>query len=247
MIRAHQEVSARGARQRAIELLRLVGIPQPERRVDDFPHQFSGGMRQRAMIAMALANNPKLLIADEPTTALDVTVQAQIIDLMQSLQKELHTTIIMVTHDLGVVADIADKVIVMYAGRAVEEADRRTLFYRAHHPYTRGLMGSLPGKRGTRERLNPISGQPPSLIRIPSGCPFHPRCPFVMDRCLTEEPPLMDVGTEEGHESACWLPPDLVGFDRQVDVRRWTAAEADRKGRARVLARGRALTAEPAS
>jgi oligopeptide/dipeptide ABC transporter ATP-binding protein len=199
------------------------------------------------MIAMALANNPKLLIADEPTTALDVTVQAQIIDLMQSLQKELHTTIIMVTHDLGVVADIADKVIVMYAGRAVEEADRRTLFYRAHHPYTRGLMGSLPGKGGTRERLNPIAGQPPSLIRIPSGCPFHPRCPFVMDRCLTQEPPLIDVGTEEGHESACWLPPDLVGFDRQVDARRWTAAEADRTGRARVLARGRALTAEPAS
>ncbi|TMF55315.1 MAG: ABC transporter ATP-binding protein [Chloroflexi bacterium] len=247
MIRAHQEVSARAARLRAVELLRLVGIPQPERRVDDFPHQFSGGMRQRAMIAMALANNPKLLIADEPTTALDVTVQAQIIDLMQSLQKELGTTIIMVTHDLGVVADIADKVIVMYAGRAVEEADRRTLFYRAHHPYTRGLMGSLPGKGGTRERLNPIAGQPPSLIRIPSGCPFHPRCPFVMDRCLREEPPLLDVGTEEGHQSACWLPPDLVGFDRQVDARRWTAAEADRTGRARVLAKGRALTAEPAS
>ena len=166
---------------------------------------------------------------------------------MQSLQKELGTTIIMVTHDLGVVADIADKVIVMYAGRAVEEADRRTLFYRAHHPYTRGLMGSLPGKGGTRERLNPIAGQPPSLIRIPSGCPFHPRCPFVMDRCLREEPPLLDVGTEEGHQSACWLPPDLVGFDRQVDARRWTAAEADRTGRARVLAKGRALTAEPAS
>jgi len=236
MIRAHQEVPAAEARRRAIELLRLVGIPQPDRRVDDFPHQFSGGMRQRAMIAMALANDPKLLIADEPTTALDVTVQAQIIDLMQSLQKELGTTIIMVTHDLGVVADIADKVIVMYAGKAVEEADRRTLFYRAHHPYTRGLMGSLPGKGGAHERLNPIIGQPPSLIRIPSGCPFHPRCPFVMDRCLVEEPPLLDVGTDAGHRSACWLPADLTGFDRQVDERRMIAAEAVRTGRARALA-----------
>ena len=238
MIRAHQDLSARAARTRAIELLRLVGIPQPERRIDDFPHQFSGGMRQRAMIAMALANSPKLLIADEPTTALDVTVQAQIIDLMQSLQRELGTTIIMVTHDLGVVADIADDVIVMYAGKAVEKADRRTLFYRAHHPYTRGLMGSLPGKEGAaHERLNPIEGQPPSLIRIPSGCPFHPRCPFVMDRCLTDEPPLLEVGTDDDHSSACWLPSDLTGFDRDVDERRWIAAEARRSGRARTMSR----------
>ncbi len=244
MIRAHQDVSARAARQRAIELLRLVGIPQPERRVDDFPHQFSGGMRQRAMIAMALANTPKLLIADEPTTALDVTVQAQIIDLMRSLQRELGTTIIMVTHDLGVVADIADEVIVMYAGKAVEKADRRTLFYRGHHPYTRGLMGSLPGKGGAHERLNPIEGQPPSLIRIPAGCPFHPRCPFVMDRCLTDEPPLRDVGADDDHSSACWLPPDLTGFDREVDERRWVAAEAHRSGRARTMSRRLALTPE---
>lgn len=247
MIRAHQHVSARAARQRAIELLRLVGIPQPERRVDDFPHQFSGGMRQRAMIAMALANNPKLLIADEPTTALDVTVQAQIIDLMRSLQREFGTTIIIVTHDLGVVADIADQVIVMYAGKAVEEADRRTLFYRAHHPYTRGLMGSLPGKGGAHERLNPIPGQPPSLIRIPAGCPFHPRCPFVMDRCLTEEPPLLDVGADENHRSACWLPRDLTGFDRQVDERRWSSAEAHRTGRARAMSKRLALAPEKAS
>ena len=236
MIRAHQDISARAARLRAIELLRLVGIPQPERRVDDYPHQFSGGMRQRAMIAMALANTPKLLIADEPTTALDVTVQAQIIDLMQSLQRELGTTIIMVTHDLRVVADIADEVIVMYAGKAVEKADRRTLFYRAHHPYTRGLMGSLPGKGAAHERLNPIQGQPPSLIRIPKGCPFHPRCPFVMDRCLTEEPQLIKVGVDEDHRSACWLPPDLIGFDRQVDEQRWVVAEAQRSGRARTMA-----------
>jgi oligopeptide/dipeptide ABC transporter ATP-binding protein len=247
MIRAHQDLSARAARTRAIELLRLVGIPQPERRVDDYPHQFSGGMRQRAMIAMALANSPKLLIADEPTTALDVTVQAQIIDLMQSLQRELGTTIIMVTHDLGVVADIADEVIVMYAGKAVEKADRRTLFYRAHHPYTRGLMGSLPGKGEAHERLNPIEGQPPSLIRIPSGCPFHPRCPFVMDRCLTDEPPLIDVGSDDGHSSACWLPPALTGFDRGVDERRLLAAEAHRSGRARTLARRLAPVPERAS
>ncbi|MGA7911592.1 MAG: ABC transporter ATP-binding protein [Candidatus Dormiibacterota bacterium] len=247
MIRAHQDVSAKAARRRAIELLRLVGIPQPERRVDDFPHQFSGGMRQRAMIAMALANTPKLLIADEPTTALDVTVQAQIIDLMQGLQRELGSSIIMVTHDLGVVADIADDVIVMYAGRAVEKADRRTLFYRAHHPYTRGLMGSLPGKGGAHERLNPIEGQPPSLIRIPHGCPFHPRCPFVMDRCLTDEPPLLEVGSDEDHLSACWLPPDLTGFDRQVDDRRWTAAEAHRSGRARAMASRLAPAPERAS
>ncbi|HEV3101895.1 MAG TPA: ABC transporter ATP-binding protein [Candidatus Dormibacteraeota bacterium] len=247
MIRAHQKVSARAARQQAIELLRLVGIPQPERRVDDFPHQFSGGMRQRAMIAMALANSPKLLIADEPTTALDVTVQAQIIDLMQSLQRELGTTIIMVTHDLGVVADIADDVIVMYAGKAVEKADRRTLFYRAHHPYTRGLLGSLPGKGGPNERLNPIEGQPPSLIRIPAGCPFHPRCPFVMDRCLTDEPPLLDVGSDDDHSSACWLPPDLTGFDRHVDERRWTAAEAHRSGPARAMSRRLALAPERVS
>src|ERR1700736_1994301 len=247
MIRAHQDISARAARLRAIELLRLVGIPQPERRIDDYPHQFSGGMRQRAMIAMALANSPKLLIADEPTTALDVTVQAQIIDLMQSLQRELGTTIIMVTHDLGVVADIADEVIVMYAGKAVEKADRRTLFYRAHHPYTRGLMGSLPGKGAAHGRLNPIQGQPPSLIRIPSGCPFHPRCPFVMDRCLTDEPSLLDVGVDPDHRSACWLPPDLTGFDRQVDDRRWTAAEADRTGRARAMSRKLALAPETAS
>ncbi len=247
MIREHQNVSPREARHRAVELLRMVGIPQPERRVNDYPHQFSGGMRQRAMIAMALANDPKLLIADEPTTALDVTVQAQIIDLMQSLQRELGTTIIMITHDLGVVADIADEVIVMYAGKAVERASRRTLYYRAHHPYTRGLMGSLPGKGGARERLKPIAGQPPSLIRIPSGCPFHPRCPFVMDRCLTEEPPLLKVGTDDGHQSACWLPPDLIGFDRQTDDRRWTAAEAARTGRVRRLAGQLAATAERAS
>jgi peptide/nickel transport system ATP-binding protein len=248
MIRAHQPLSHDQARKRAIELLKLVGIAQPDRRVDDYPHQFSGGMRQRAMIAMALANNPKLLIADEPTTALDVTVQAQIIDLMQSLQKELGTTIIMITHDLGVVADIADEVIVMYAGKAVERADRRALYYQGHHPYTRGLMASLPGKAGAHERLHPITGQPPSLIQLPSGCPFHPRCPFVMNRCLTDEPPLLDVGAEKGHRSACWLPAEVTGFDRQVDERRWAFAEGNRSGRAAQLGRRYgALTPERAS
>jgi oligopeptide/dipeptide ABC transporter ATP-binding protein len=245
MIRAHQNVSNDQARKRSIELLKLVGIPQPDRRIDDYPHQFSGGMRQRAMIAMALANDPKLLIADEPTTALDVTVQAQIIDLMQSLQREFGTTIIMITHDLGVVADIADDVIVMYAGKPVERADRKTLYYKGHHPYTRGLMGSLPGKAGIHERLRPIAGQPPSLIQIPSGCPFHPRCPFVMNRCLTDEPPLLDVGVEEGHRSACWLPAELTGFDHQVDERRWAAAEGNRTGRAAQLGRRHSFAASP--
>ncbi|MDP9166762.1 MAG: ABC transporter ATP-binding protein, partial [Actinomycetota bacterium] len=185
MIQAHEEISTKEAAKRAVELLGLVGIPQPDRRVDDYPHQFSGGMRQRAMIAMALALNPRLLIADEPTTALDVTVQAQIIDLIERLQAEFNTAVIMITHDLGVVADIADQVMVMYAGKPVEFADRRTLYYRPHHPYTKGLIESIPSAEGERGRLTPIQGQPPSLINLPGGCSFHPRCPFVMDQCLT--------------------------------------------------------------
>ena len=204
MIRVHEDVSRAKARQRAIELLGLVGIPRPERRVDDYPHQFSGGMRQRAMIAMAVALNPKVLIADEPTTALDVTVQAQIIDLMRRLQAEFGTAIILITHDLGLVAEIAEDVLVMYAGRAMERADRRTLFYRPHHPYTRGLLASLPAKGATGERLTPIAGLPPSLIRLPGGCPFHPRCPEVLPRCATDVPPLRELAP--GHSSACWLP-----------------------------------------
>ncbi len=203
MIRLHEPASRRQAHQRAIELLGLVGIPQPARRVDDYPHQFSGGMRQRAMIAMAVALNPRLLIADEPTTALDVTVQAQIVDLMRRLQQEFGTAIVMITHDLGLLAEIADDVLVMYAGRAMETADRRTLYYDPHHPYTRGLLASLPAQGGTRERLTPIPGLPPSLIQLPSGCPFHPRCSEAFGRCLREDPPLLDVG--EGHRSACWL------------------------------------------
>jgi oligopeptide/dipeptide ABC transporter ATP-binding protein len=205
MIRLHESVSKRRAHARAIELLGLVGIPQPARRVDDYPHQFSGGMRQRAMIAMAVALNPQLLIADEPTTALDVTVQAQIVDLMRRLQEEFGTAIVMITHDLGLLAEIADDVLVMYAGRAMETADRRTLYYAPHHPYARGLLASLPAQGGTRERLTPIPGLPPSLIQLPSGCPFHPRCAEVMGRCVKEDPPLLRVGDD--HASACWLPP----------------------------------------
>jgi peptide/nickel transport system ATP-binding protein len=207
MIRAHdQSISKDRARVRAAELLRLVGIPRPDKRIDDFPHQFSGGMRQRAMIAMAVALNPKLLIADEPTTALDVTVQAQVLQVMKRLQEEFGTAIIMITHDLGVIADVADDVVVMYAGKAMEKADRNTLFYRHHNPYTEGLLLSLPAVGEERERLHPIPGQPPSLITLPQGCPFRPRCPYAFDKCI-DEPPLIEVSGPE-HVSACWLPTD---------------------------------------
>jgi oligopeptide/dipeptide ABC transporter ATP-binding protein len=206
----HHEISKAKARERAVELLRLVGIPQPDRRVDDFPHQFSGGMRQRAMIAMAMSLNPKLLIADEPTTALDVTVQAQVLQVMRRLQEEFGTAIILITHDLGVVAEVADDVVVMYAGSTMEKADRYETFGAPHHPYTEGLLQSLPAYGGERERLRPIPGQPPSLINLPGGCPFHPRCPYVMDRCRAEMPPLFEVGGNLAHTSACWLSRDLV-------------------------------------
>ncbi|HZC99924.1 MAG TPA: ABC transporter ATP-binding protein [Actinomycetes bacterium] len=206
-MRAHEKISKKDARDRAIDLLRLVGIPRPERRVDDFPHQFSGGMRQRAMIAMALSLDPAVLIADEPTTALDVTVQAQILDLLERLQEEFNTAIIMITHDLGVVADMADTVLVMYAGRPVEVADRRSAYYGPHHPYTWGLLQSLPsvGAEHIHERLRPIKGLPPSLIRLPSGCKFHPRCPYVMDVCVKEEPGLLPAAGNGVHLSACHL------------------------------------------
>ena len=210
MIRLHDHAMSKAqARARAVDLLRLVGIPQPDRRVDDFPHQFSGGMRQRAMIAMAMALNPALLIADEPTTALDVTVQAQVLQVMKTLQHEFGTAIIMITHDLGVIADLADEVIVMYAGAVMEPADRRTIFFANHHPYTEGLLESLPAYGADPERLRPIPGQPPSLINLPSGCPFHPRCPYVMDRCRTEVPHLHPVAAHPAHLSACWLPHDI--------------------------------------
>jgi len=207
MIRAHLPASRQDARRRAIDLLGLVGIPRPDRRVDDYPHQFSGGMLQRAMIAMALALEPRLLIADEPTTALDVTVQAQIIRLIQRLQKELGMAMIMITHDLGVIAGVADDVMVMYAGQVMERATRHGLFRQPSHPYTEGLLRSLPRvKTGAGEnRLASIPGQPPSLIGPPKGCPFHPRCPQVMDRCSIERPPFLAVRGTDAHESACWL------------------------------------------
>jgi peptide/nickel transport system ATP-binding protein len=209
MILAHEKMSKKDANDRAIELLRLVGIPRPERRVDDYPHQFSGGMRQRAMIAMALALDPAVLIADEPTTALDVTVQAQVLDLIERLQDEFGTAILMITHDLGVVADIADDVLVMYGGKPVEVADRRTAYYGPHHPYTWGLLQSIPsaGAEHTGDQLRPIKGMPPSLINLPTGCSFHPRCPYVMDVCKKEEPQLLPAAvTGNGaHLSACHL------------------------------------------
>jgi peptide/nickel transport system ATP-binding protein len=209
MILAHEKTSKKDARDRSIELLRLVGIPRPERRVDDYPHQFSGGMRQRAMIAMALALDPAVLIADEPTTALDVTVQAQVLDLIERLQDEFGTAIIMITHDLGVVADFADDVLVMYGGKPVEVADRRTAYYGPHHPYTWGLLQSIPsaGAEHTGDQLRPIKGMPPSLINLPTGCSFHPRCPYVMDVCKKDEPHLLPaaVAGNGAHLSACHL------------------------------------------
>jgi peptide/nickel transport system ATP-binding protein len=213
MIRAHNKTSKAEARERSIELLRRVGIPRPDRRVDDFPHQFSGGMRQRAMIAMAMALDPVLLVADEPTTALDVTVQAQVLEVMANLQAEFGTALVLITHDLGVVADVADEVVVMYAGTVLERAPRRELFYHHHHPYTEGLLGSLPVENDMRRRLSPIAGSPPSLIRPPVGCPFHPRCPYAFDRCRTETPPPRTVDANESHQSACWLPLDAAGRD----------------------------------
>ncbi|MFI9597339.1 ABC transporter ATP-binding protein [Nonomuraea sp. NPDC052265] len=230
LIRVHTPGTRRAeARKRAVELLGLVGIPRPDRRVDDYPHQFSGGMRQRAMIAMSLALNPKLIVADEPTTALDATVQAQILELIGRVQAEFDIALILITHDLGVVAGMADEVLVMYAGLVVERADRRTLYYHPHHPYTKGLLESIPGSTGDRGgRLRPIPGSPPSLIAIPSGCAFHPRCPYVMPVCPAERPPLASIAGARGHASACWLPHEAIGLG--------TEAEALRKRAARVTA-----------
>jgi oligopeptide/dipeptide ABC transporter ATP-binding protein len=224
LIRAHHhETSKAMARKRAIELLRLVGIPQPEHRVDDFPHQFSGGMRQRAMIAMAMALNPALLVADEPTTALDVTVQAQVLRVIERLQAEFGTAVILITHDLGVIAETADNVVVMYAGKAMELADCDTVFYDHHHPYTEGLLQSLPAYGGSRERLQPITGQPPSLINPPQGCPFNPRCPYAMSKCREQDPPLEGVYGSDVHLSACWLPNNRPGRE---EIRYRTVGEA---------------------
>jgi oligopeptide/dipeptide ABC transporter ATP-binding protein len=225
MIRSHDSsVSKASARERAVELLALVGIPNPRQRARDYPHQFSGGMRQRAMLAMAMALNPELLIADEPTTALDVTVQAQVLEVVRKLQQEFGTAVILITHDLGVVADIADRVVMMYAGTAMEQATRREIFYDYHNPYTEGLLASLPRGLGKRQRLLPIAGNPPSLIDPPPGCPFVPRCPYAFDRCQAERPPLLPVPGGRGHTSACWLPVDEISRARRRQ--RVEAAEA---------------------
>ena len=204
-VQLHDDISKKAARARAVEALREVGIPRGETRVDDYPHQFSGGMRQRVMIAMAMINDPKLLIADEPTTALDVTTQAQILALMQKLQDDHGTAIVMITHDLGVVAETAHDVVVMYAARVVEHGSVDAIFKNPHHPYTWGLLGSLPRLHADVERLTQIPGQPPSLLRPPQGCRFNPRCPYVMDVCRQEDPQLMPVPGEPGHEQACFL------------------------------------------
>ena len=201
----HRDVTKKDARQRALELLKAVGIPRAERRIDDYPHQFSGGMRQRVMIAMALINEPDLLIADEPTTALDVTTQAQILKLMTTLQDEFDTAIIMITHDLGVVAEIADDIVVMYAGKVAEEGTVDEIFTRPHHPYTWGLLGSLPRIDVDVERLVQIQGQPPSLLNPPKGCRFHPRCPYVMEICKSTQPALLPITNEPHHLQACHL------------------------------------------
>jgi peptide/nickel transport system ATP-binding protein len=201
---AHRDVTRKEARASAIEALRHVSIPRAEQRLGNYPHQFSGGMRQRVMIAMALINDPDLIIADEPTTALDVTTQAQILALMNRLQKEHGMAIIMITHDLGVVAEIADDVVVMYGGQVVEQAPVDELFYRPRHPYTWGLLGSLPRLDAEVDRLVQIPGQPPSLLRPPSGCRFHPRCAFAMDICRTEIPAL-EPTPGMAHYQRCWL------------------------------------------
>jgi peptide/nickel transport system ATP-binding protein len=201
----HRDVSKKQAKARALELLNAVGIPRADRRVDDYPHQFSGGMRQRVMIAMALVNDPDLLIADEPTTALDVTTQAQILELMDRLQREFGSAIIMITHDLGVIAEIADEVVVMYAAQVAEKGTVDQLFKRPHHPYTWGLLGSLPRLDADTERLVQIQGQPPSLLNPPRGCRFNPRCPYVMSICKQKDPELRPVSDDPGHLQACHL------------------------------------------
>jgi len=203
-IRLHQGLSKRDARLKAVEMLRMVGIPNPEKRVDAYPHQFSGGMRQRVMIAMALSCNPEILIADEPTTALDVTIQAQILELVKELTVRLNTAVILITHDLGVVSGMCDRIVVMYAGRVVERAATDDLFADPKHPYTQGLIRSVPRlDRSTKERLFSIPGTPPSLIDIPECCPFHPRCPHAMDICRRKYPGEKDFGN--GHRVSCWL------------------------------------------
>ena len=201
-LRAHSSLGSAAARRKAVELLRKVGIPNPEKRVDEYPHSLSGGMRQRVMIAIALACEPRVLIADEPTTALDVTIQAQILDLMRSLKTESGTAIMLISHDLGVIAEMADDVIVMYAGRIIEQAPVHSLFAAPSHPYTQGLLASIPAVEGEQHRLQPVPGTVPPPHDRPKGCAFHPRCRFSDDKCRAERPPLEEK--RAGHKVACW-------------------------------------------
>jgi oligopeptide/dipeptide ABC transporter ATP-binding protein len=217
-IRAHENITKQAAQARAVELLQAVGIPNPRVRVNDYPHQFSGGMRQRVMIAMALSCNPDLLIADEPTTALDVTIQAQILDLIGKLKDDFGSAVVMITHDMGVVAEVADRVCVMYGGRVVEQGTKRDLFYDSQHPYTWGLLGSIARlDRPKPRRLTAIPGVPPSLIHLPEGCAFGPRCAHRFDKCR-EIPELRDRIGESGHLDACHLEPATKAARRETTI-----------------------------
>lgn len=203
-LRKHQKLSKEEAKKKSVEILRMVGIPDPEKRVDNYPYEFSGGMRQRAMIAIALSCQPDLLIADEPTTALDVTIQAQILDLMKSLNKKMNMSTILITHDLGVVADVCSRIIVMYGGLIMEEGKKEDIFYDPRHPYTMGLLNSIPKiNNEEKQRLVPITGTPPDLLKPPTGCPFYARCKYAMVICKTEQPPYFEI--KEGHRAMCWM------------------------------------------
>jgi peptide/nickel transport system ATP-binding protein len=211
---AHRDVSKKIARERAVELLELVGIPNPQERVNAYPHELSGGMRQRVVIAIAMANDPDVIIADEPTTALDVTVQAQVLEALESARKETGAALVMITHDLGVIAGHVDRVCVMYAGRIVESGNVDDVFYTPRMPYTLGLLGSLPRLDGSRaDRLTPILGTPPSMLHLPPGCPFGPRCPMVEERCREEEPALEAVDVASRHRAACHFSDHLVDVE----------------------------------
>ena len=216
-VRAHHDVDKEAAWQRAVDLLDLVGIPQPKDRASNYPHEFSGGMRQRVVIAMAMANDPDVIIADEPTTALDVTVQAQILETLEKAQEETHAAIVLITHDLGVVAGMADEVLVMYAGKAVETGSVDGIYYSPRMPYTLGLLGSLPRLDAEDEPLTPIKGAPPSLLNLPPGCPFTPRCPMARAHCEEEEPALRPV-EGAGHKAACHYAEELAGDVRAEEI-----------------------------
>lgn len=218
MILEHEKMTKREARARAIEMLKLVGIPAAEKRIDSYPHEFSGGMRQRVMIALALSCNPKLLIADEPTTALDVTIQAQILSLIKSLNKQFGMTTMLITHDLGVVATVCDKVAVMYGGLIMEYGTVDEIFYHPRHPYTMGLLGSIPHvDGGEKRRLIPIDGTPPDLINPPKGCPFSTRCKYCMNVCTQEQPPYF---AEDKHRTMCWLLDGEAPKDSDYEMRK---------------------------